>query len=63
MKKRLIITAKDVAQITGYSVSHSRSILRKIRKKHKKRSWQWVSVTEFAEEMGLDASEIQNTLD
>jgi Ni,Fe-hydrogenase I cytochrome b subunit len=50
---RLCIYTKDIQWITGKSASHSRYLLRQIKKHYQKEAHQPVNVQEFCQYMGM----------
>jgi len=60
--KRTVIYPKDIQRITGKSERTGRRILEKIREIEGKEKHQVITVSEFANYLGIDAETVQNYL-
>jgi len=60
--KRVIIYPKDVMLITGKSERYSRDLLKKIKSHLKKEEYQFVSIQELCEYLGVSFDEVFKAL-
>ena len=56
--RRLVITAKDIQIITGRSERYGRSIITKMKKHYNKEEYQFISIDESCEFMGLKKEDV-----
>ncbi len=57
--KRIIIHTKDVMIITGKSERYSRYLIKKIKEEIGKREYQYLTIREFCEYLGLNPDEVR----
>jgi len=60
--KRIIIYPKDIMIVTGKSERHSRDLLKKIKFHLNKKEYQYVSVQELSDYLGLKKEEVLATI-
>jgi hypothetical protein len=61
-KSRICIYPKDIVRITGKSERYGRKLIEKIKKENSKKSYQVLTVEEFCNYMGLDASQVHEII-
>ena len=54
MMRRVVIYPKDIMVVTGKSERHSRTLLKRMKTHFKKEEYQYITITEFCQYMGLD---------
>ncbi|HEY8918756.1 MAG TPA: hypothetical protein VIM87_20070 [Chitinophaga sp.] len=59
----MVIYTKDIQNIFGKSARSARELMQKLRIMFGKEDWQYISVSEFCEYVGLDEEEVREFLD
>jgi hypothetical protein len=57
--KRVCVYPKDVQRITGRSEKYARRLLHAIRQNLNKQSYQFVTIEEFAQHVGIDIETVK----
>ena len=57
--KRVCVYPKDVQRITGRSEKYARRLLNTIRQNLNKQSYQFVTIEEFAQHVGIDTETVK----
>lgn len=60
--RRVVIYPKDIMIITGKSERYSRYLIQRIKKHFKKEDHQVVSISEFCTYMGLEISDVEESI-
>jgi len=60
--KRIVIYAKDVENITGRKERTALKILQEIREKLGKQKWEFVTIREFCEHVGIKEEDVKNQM-
>lgn len=60
--KRLVIHTKDVMIITGKSERYSRYLIKKIKEEIGKQEYQYLTIREFCDYLGLNPDEVEEIL-
>lgn len=57
--KRVCVYPKDVQRITGRSEKYARRLLHTIRQNLNKQSYQFITIEEFAQHVGIDTETVK----
>jgi hypothetical protein len=60
--KRVVVYPKDIMVVTGKSERHSRTLLKRMKQHYKKEEYQYITISELCQYMGLDEVVISNMI-